>query len=75
MLKISHNTLTYLQGQQVIHHRQHPIPIVWLEDLLELSIEPNILTELTVIIITVGQQKLALVVEALLGEQKLLLRI
>ena len=71
---ISASDIKYVQGNKVITLRGNVIPIIMLEEILEVSKDEKEATSYTVVIVAKGDKTIGLVVDNLIGQQEIVIK-
>ena len=71
---INASDIKYVQGNKVITLRGNVIPIIMLEEILEVSKDEKEATSYTVVIVAKGDKTIGLVVDNLIGQQELVIK-
>lgn len=74
MLMVKGDQIANIDGREAITYEDRPVALVWLEDLLELPSKARSQNELIIVIIGVAEKRLGLVVDALAGEQEIVMK-
>ena len=71
---INASDIKYVQGNKVINLRGNVIPIIMLEEILEVSKDEKEATSYTVVIVAKGDKTIGLVVDNLIGQQEIVIK-
>ncbi len=71
---INASDIKYVQGNKVITLRGNVIPIIMLEEILEVSKDEKEATSYTVVIVAKGDKTIGLVVDNLIGQQEIVIK-
>jgi two-component system chemotaxis sensor kinase CheA len=74
MLQVKRSEIAALEGREAITYQGKPVALAWLEDLLELPPGPRQGDSLTVVIVAAAEKRLGIVVDALKGEQEIVIK-
>ncbi len=74
LLQVNRNEVTTVQNKEMIIHEGKPLPLAWLEDLLELPPTSRSRLMFSVVIISASERYLGLVIEELEGEHELVVK-
>ena len=71
---INASDIKYVQGNKVITLRGNVIPIIMLEEILEVQKDEKEATSYTVVIVAKGDKTIGLVVDNLIGQQEIVIK-
>lgn len=66
--------IKYIQNQEVINLRDHVIPIVRLDEILEVEKEESNKDTITLVIVNKGDKKAGFVIDSLIGQQEIVIK-
>jgi two-component system chemotaxis sensor kinase CheA len=73
-LRIDQSEITTIEGREVIYLRDEAIPLVWLKDLFNLSLASSDQQRSFVVIVRAGAKRLGLIVDALIGQEEVVIK-
>ena len=71
---VDFNEIKYVQSKEVINLRGSVIPLVRMDDILDVPRKDEVPTSLTVVIVAKGDKKVGLVVSNLIGQQEIVIK-
>lgn len=71
---VDFNDIKYVQSKEVINLRGSVIPLVRMDDILDVPRKDEVPTSLTVVIVAKGDKKVGLVVSNLIGQQEIVIK-
>lgn len=74
IVRIKSDSIQTIKGKSIVVVREQVLPVVWLHDLLQVPRESTKNRHLPVVIVGVGEKKLALVVDELQGNQEIVVK-
>jgi two-component system chemotaxis sensor kinase CheA len=74
LVRVEAGAVSTVEGKEVFIHDSQPVPLSWLEDILELPLNPRNRRHWLVVIVAATEKRLGLVVDALLGEQEIVIK-
>ncbi|RST58715.1 chemotaxis protein CheA [Siminovitchia terrae] len=74
IVRIHPDTIQTIKGKSIVVVREQVLPVVWLHDLLQIPRGASENRQLPVVIVGVGEKKIALIVDELQGNQEIVVK-
>lgn len=71
---ITNNDINYVQAKEVINLRGTVIPLIRLDEMLDIREERSTSEDLIVVIVRKGEQRAGLIVDELMGQQEIVIK-